>query len=286
KVVPDGQEPTPGRATRDGKDGRIEELVPMPRTIGSATIAELQSMEYIGGPTNGLQRATGQVIRFDSEDPATNARASDWARYVVLDSCGQGHFAMNEAAAPSGRSRRQARAPFEADVKTAAGSTEGGLRYIIESAVAAAEYFAGTPGKFTERLRATVDLHIDTGPPDPEDVRLDTERVEKGMMSLETALSRAGVEDVVGEVARIQARPEVRVAFTEKLAGIFGQLVAAAPEADPVELAIMAGFDEATAKRHLGAVMVARQQKAAETARIAAARTRVDAEGDELPEAA
>jgi hypothetical protein len=75
---------------------------------------------------------------------------------------------------------------------------------LIETALSLAAIFMGQPGRY-DSLRATFDSRLDTGPLEAAERSEILAEVAAGALSLETALSLLGHDDVDAELARIAA---------------------------------------------------------------------------------
>ena len=268
--LPAGEQAPPDAHTKQGEDGYTYVLMPTPRVIGASTTTELHST-MSKDDTGKMVSNKASVMKFEPTDPEFMTKTTDWAVAVVLDSIGQGHVVNNSSALPSGKSRREARAEFEAEVQALRESLEKALRTLLLSVLHAAEFISGKVGYFTATLRVAVDLHVDIGPPTAEDIDVDKRLVDGGYMSRETAMSRAGIEDVKGEIERTDARPEAQLERRAKLASTYSALRLAEPDADPVLLAQAAGYPEDEAEKLFGPISAARKQRDAEDAEIAGA---------------
>jgi hypothetical protein len=276
KRLPPGEPPEPGSFSQVGADGATYQLVPEPRVIGASTTTELHSTTAKGAGENVVTHQAS-VQKFEPTDPEYMTKTTDWAVAVVLDSVGQGHVVNNSSALPSGKSRREARAEFEAEVQELRESIEKGLRIVLLSALFAAEGIASKVGRYTATLRITVDLHVDIGPPLAEDIQVDSLLVDKGYLSRETAMARAGVEDIRGEIERIDARPEAQLERRAKLASTYSALRLAEPSAPSAVLAKLAGYTAEEADSLFGEIDAKRQLEQDEDDEIAAARKRAAA---------
>jgi hypothetical protein len=261
KKLAEGQAATPGAVTRRAESGGIEELIPEPRTIGGSTTTELYAVVDTDRDGKKTPRAV-TVQKFEPTDPEYCIKAARHAYGTILEDCHQGHKLSNSDGRPSGRSREEARADFEADAQGSRTHVETAIRNVLTVAFILAELMAKKPGHFTARLRIVVDIDVDTGPASSEEMTTDATLVEKGLMAKETAMGRAGIEDPVAEEQRIQEALRQQPEFRGKLAGNLTALVAALPEGDPVELAIAAGYAPEEARARFGHIVKARAQKA------------------------
>jgi hypothetical protein len=287
KRVADGFVPPTGAQIREAEDGSgaLEYLVPTPRMMGSGTTTDLIGI-VVGKDerTGKMTRATPDVFIKEPTDPEYCIKAIKHASATILEDCHQGHVVTNSDPLPSGKSRKEARADWEADVEEAREPVEGGLRDFIESAFAGAEDLAGQPGYFTDTLRVSVDLHVDLGPADPQDIQSDVVQVEKGMMARETAMSRSGIEDPEAELKRIEAAPDAKVGLLGKLGENLSALRTAFPTGDPVVLAVAAGYTQEDAETWFGPIRDAEKLEDEETRELNASGGADDEDEDEEEE--
>lgn len=222
-------------------NGGVYQLKPQPRTLGASITTEIVGI--ITQQEDGKHvRASPTVTRFEPVDP-TPYIAAVWAdRALILYMMRQGHRAMTSSAEASGFAYEQARASFLKDLLNRKGAAEGMLRDFLTAGLAIVEALTGKPGHFTDRIRVTVDMHIDAGPRSTEERNQDRMDVEAGLLSPETAMSRGGVEDVEGEQDRISMAS--RLALLKEAAEVFNVIAMASSEEAAVRALIAAGVDE------------------------------------------
>jgi hypothetical protein len=222
-------------------DGVTYELRPVPRTMGSSVITEIQGVKYRDA-SGSETLATPVINRFDPIDPAFTIRAARHAYQTLLEEAKQGHVLMSGDATSSGVSRIQARADFEADLSNMKASIEAGSRDLIELVIALAGEFSGDR-RYLDDYRVGVDLVVNGGPVTPEEQRSVRELRDAGLLSTESAMVRAaGVEDVAEEAARIEAEEGGRLAMLDRRARSLKLLIDAQV---PLDAAMrMVEFDE------------------------------------------
>ena len=186
----------PGTTNADGS------FTPSPLAVGAGTLNSLQGESYEDrdGNTHVLNPS---VVYRDPIDPATFIATEQSAYLAMLQEGHQLHYALAGDAVVSAVSRVQAREAFEKDLLTSAGKVEAAGRWLLETALAMAAYFAGQPGRY-DGLRAYVQASVDSGPRSPDDLRVASEMADKGLWSKETARSKTGIEDVGAEEDRIE----------------------------------------------------------------------------------
>ena len=194
---------------------RIFLNVKWPGTTDANGVFTPDQMNVGAGTTNGLQGETyedskgnthvlnPQVFRFDPISPDTFIATEQSAYLAMLQEGHQLHYALAGDAVVSAVSRVQAREAFEKDLLTSAGKVEAAGRWLLETALAMAAYFAGQPGRY-DGLRAYVQASVDSGPLSPEDLDVASRMMDKGIWSKETTMQKTGIEDVQAEKDRIE----------------------------------------------------------------------------------
>lgn len=220
---------------------------PQPMTLGAAITTQLIGVKTRSDVDGREVRATPSVIFRDPTDPEYAIKAAKHARSSILESCRQGHIAIAGEATASGWSREQARADFEDDLDNVKTPLEAMLRNIIECAISWAESMSaqglGRKG-FLDRFRVTVTLHVDPGPIDPEAVGRNNESVKAGTLSKESAMARAGIEDVEAEVERVESQPESVIGLRKQQFEAIESLMATSPGFTLERAAKASGIDD------------------------------------------
>lgn len=222
--------------------GHTYQLKPSPRTLGASVTTELVGLLTEDGEGK-TTRATPSVESFDPTDPEFAIKVGKHARAKILRMCRQGHRAGDSTGEASGFAYQQDRAAFEKDLQNRKGAAEGLLRDLLTAALGIIEGLANKPGHFTSRIRITVDMHVDAGPRSPEERNQDRTDVESGLLSRETAMARNGIEDVVGEVNRIESETRTRLSLLKEAAEVFATIAQNSSEDAAVRALIAAGVD-------------------------------------------
>lgn len=191
----------PGHMVR-GTDG-VERFVPDPFYVGGGTTNALIGVKYLDANGNE-QIATPSVVYRDPVPVDTFEATENGAYLAILQEAQQLHYALAGDSVVSGESRKQARDAFEKDLRLTAGKVEAAARWILETALAMAAVFSGTPGRFDE-LRADVKARVDSGPISADEVRVAKEMAgDVELWSQEYAMSYTGIEDVDAEMQRME----------------------------------------------------------------------------------
>ena len=199
----------PGHWEKD-ESGQPKRFVPADYKRGPGMV------NFIRGIETGTD-AQGNVVLTDPQvydrepvpvTPSVEAKRSHYAD--ILDEVDQVHVLLSSEAV-SGRSREQARADYEASLRLSQSHVERAGRWVIETALAMAESFLGSPGKYTEKLRATFTCHVHLGPVSPEERKQNGDDMKAGIVSRETAMSKSGVQDVDAELERMRRDDTARI---------------------------------------------------------------------------
>lgn len=170
--------------------------------VGAGAMNILSGVEYTDAAGN-LHIANPSVVYREPVSPATFIASEESTYLSMLQEAQQLHYALAGDAVVSGESRKQARDAFHKDLQYSAGKVEAAARWVLETTLAMASYFAGQAGRF-EGLRAYVEARVDSGPISSEEMTVAADLWERGVWALERAMSKTGVEDVTAEAAIIE----------------------------------------------------------------------------------
>ena len=201
-----------------------------PWVFGAGHTSELIGLEEIGANGEKLH-ATPQVVIDPASDTTWVLDPADRVRKWLYKSAKQGHLGGASTAETSGDAYEQARAQHESDLKKRKGAVEGVVRDIIESAVALAALMSPELVGFLDEFRCVVNLHVNAGPIRPDTARLNRELRDAGLISLETAQTRNGIEDPAAELAALERDPINRIQFRTKQFALIQQAIMAGAEA-------------------------------------------------------
>ena len=213
--------PTDGPAlSTTAQDGTTWYLHPTPRTLGASITTDLVGVQDDILDENGILRGkktlTPGVTFREPTDPEYAIKACRHAKAAIREECHQGHIGMDGEATATGWSRVQARAGFVTDVNNSRESLQLMLEEFFEVVLAKAGLMSGELGDFLSVFRAAVSVHVAPGPVDPEERNAINLQVEKGLLSIETALTMLGIEDVQAELHRLRNEPEAQLAILTK----------------------------------------------------------------------
>jgi hypothetical protein len=183
----------------------------VPRVLGPMITTDLKGIVGQSGTTGGDVIMQPGVTFKDPTDPEYLTKASNHGRQTMLRECKQGHLASDSTAESSGLAYQQARAVFGKDLRATKSPLEGMVRDIIEATIAFAESMSGvTPGagdSFLANYRCVVNLHVDAGPTSSLELAEYREQNKAGLLSRESAMARAGVEDIDAEIEALTRDP-------------------------------------------------------------------------------
>lgn len=235
----------PGEMVKDG-DGK-ERFIPDPQYRGPGTSRNLIGVEKVD--------AAGEVIGYETPDikwrDPVDTKASEsavMAHYLaILRDADQMHAAIAGDATATGVARVQARAAFVASLRKTVPQVTAAVRWVLETSLAMAEAFAGTPGEYTNDLRVDARCKLDAGPVTPDEQTAISILVDKGLMSKATAMELLGADDADAEASRIQEEEASNLATMKERAEIMQALVRGAG-ASIMGAALAVGFTEEEAR--------------------------------------
>lgn len=201
-------------------------LVGAQRTLGSSITTELRGLP-VDRPDGTKDYAAPGVAFKEPTDPEYVLKLCAHQRQTILRECKQGHVDTAEQTETSGVARVQARWGFIADANNQKGALEQLLAEVIEAALAIAGLANSETAQFLANWRVEVRVHVDAGPLSADEIDAILTRVDKGALTLESALALMGVEDVAGELQRLKERPEAVLALRAKQAEVLGALIGA-----------------------------------------------------------
>ncbi len=221
--------------------------VPAAMYTGPGAMNILQGSEWTDDQGN-MHVANPSVVYRDPVSPDTFITSANAIYLAMLSETQQLHYASAGDAIVTGESRKQAREAFKTALQISGGKVESAVRWILETTLAMASFFAGQPNRF-EGLRAYAQTRLDLGPLSADDMRVAAEMWERGVWKLETAQSATGIEDVDAEnegIEREQAKRNLRdtnmakAALAEAERRFDQEGLGADQEAQPIEGAVTA----------------------------------------------
>ncbi len=217
----------PGEWERDN-DGNPIRFIPAKYVTGGGSSQFVQGIEIGRDQVTGEVKLTNPQIQWREPGQVLMPVQAKEAHYRdILDECDQAHVLAETAASPSGVSREQARAGYEKSLQLTQPEVQNAVVWMLETALALAEYILGTPGRWTSKVRCVCDIQIDSGPVTPDEERVVAESIEKGLMSEETGMARLRIPDVDAEKERIMRQPGAKLDLVKRQAEVMQALTAA-----------------------------------------------------------
>lgn len=231
----------PGRFVEDRTKASGKRWVPDRHITGAGTTTYLKGLRTTDA--NGADTYKEPGIQWRQPTEVTPTVEAQEALYrSILREAKQEHTLMTQSVNASGKSREQARADFEMTLQPTAEEVNGLGRWLLETVLAMAEAFAGTPGEYTGQLRAVFECVIDSGPITADERSALDGSVEAGTLSRETAMARGRILDVDAELARIQADPSSQLEAIAQRTTAWSSLVGQGADMEAAALAV--GFPE------------------------------------------
>ncbi len=191
------------------KDGvRTGKFIPEKLQVGAGTTNFFEGVTWQDEKGDTHHAEPSAVFR-EPVKPDASLTAKDSHYRAILAETGQLHVVISGDATASAVARIQARSEFLATLLLTQPEIEAAIRWILETALALAEAIAGTPGKYTNVVRAQVAVKLDAGPLTPEERGAIESSIGK-TISQETAMLLLGVDDVDAEKAKMAGEPLAR----------------------------------------------------------------------------
>jgi hypothetical protein len=197
RVILNGQ--LPGHIDEDTGEFVYDEYI-----VGAGSVTSLTGIPITDATTGNVTQYTPTSINYrDPVSPDTFLKASDNFYRMMLETSDQLHALISGDAAASGESRRQAVASFFSYLRTPKQEVDKAGRWILETALAYAGYLTGNAGKYGA-FKVVYDSKLDSGAIPTAEIDLVERLVQVGIMSLETAREKIGIEDPELEARRVQ----------------------------------------------------------------------------------
>ncbi|HYG12168.1 MAG TPA: hypothetical protein VD835_19635 [Pyrinomonadaceae bacterium] len=203
--VINAQTPTKAKKEGDAATGQTREVGREPaayrRTPGA--------VNYVWGAP--FYDANGKIAGYTSPminvtepvDIGTFVGTRDHYYAAILGQCFMRHVLISGDATVSGRSREQARKEYERSLQKTKGPMDAAGRWKLETAVRMAAVLSGKESEVKD-LRAYFDCQIERVERSAQERQEDRADVETGAMSVETLMTRNGLEDTSSELEKIK----------------------------------------------------------------------------------
>jgi len=195
--------------------------------VGAGTVNAIQGIPIVEEATNTIRGYTPATMQYkDPVSPDTFLKAADAIYRMMLESSDQLHALISGDAAASGESRRQAVASFFAYLRTPKQQVDKAGRWTLETVLAYAGFLTGNPNHFAG-LKVNFDSKLDMGAVPTAEIDLTERLVKTGIMSLQTAREKIGIENpevearrVADEKGLVKELSQVNSDGTSKLTGV------------------------------------------------------------------
>ena len=151
--------------------------------------------------------------RFEPVSPEALISAVEHSQLNMYGEAGQTFVLMGKDATASGRSREVALSDFDNVRQPTTDLAEATVGEVIETFLALVAALGGVPGRF-EGIQVEGTVRQRLVPPSAEDRKADREDVSTGVISLQTARQRQGVDDSEQEDAQIARERETGISPT------------------------------------------------------------------------
>lgn len=205
RIILNGQLPGHYEKDEDGKPYFVRDDY----SIGAGAVNAVQGVPQFDEQGNVSSYTTASVQHRDPISVKTFIEAVEMAYKGILESCEQLHALISGDSASTGEARRQALSGFHTSLKTPKQQIDMAGEWTIETVLAYAGYLSGDTGKFSS-LEVSFETHIDTGSIPAAELDLIERQVRVGIISLETARERIGIEDPVEEASRVEKEAETK----------------------------------------------------------------------------
>jgi len=207
----------PGVWQTDERGEKIR-FIPDDMAVGAGTTNALVGVEVTD--EQGKRTLTTPDVKWREPVAVTPSIDAKQEHYRdILEEAKQGHIITGADSKIGWKSRKQLRADSDKALGLTKAPVEAAGRWLLETALAMAEAFMGTPGKYTSVLRADFICLASSGPIEMDEAQDNRNAAKDGFLSRATAMERNGVDDVDAELGRIAAEPGARVDQAAKQAG-------------------------------------------------------------------
>jgi hypothetical protein len=205
RVILNGQ--MPGHYEDDGTGSPLfvrDEFI-----TGAGTVNAINGVPYQDNDGNTIGYTQASVSYRDPVSPQTFLQAQDQAYKGILEECEQLHALLTGDAISSGDSRRQALSSYQARLKQPKQAVEGAVEWMVETLLAFAGFLSGDTKRFAG-IEATVEAILDFGQVSAGEIDLLERQVRIGIISIETAREKIGIENTEDEANKVQEELAVR----------------------------------------------------------------------------
>lgn len=194
---------------------------------GAGSINAINGVPYTDENGNVRSYTNASISYRDPVSVRTFLEAKDAAYSAILEETQQLHALLSGDAVTSGDSRRQAVAGFMSTLRIPKYTTERAIEWLVETLLHCAGVFSGTPDKF-KGIKCVAECKLDTGVVSAGEIDLLERQVRIGIISIETAREKSGIENNDVE----QERVESELAFKDKVLKAYQKNDLQSPQVD------------------------------------------------------
>lgn len=176
---------------------------------GAGSINAINGVPQLDENGNVNSYTTASISYRDPVSVRTFLEAKDAAYRAILEEVQQLHALLSGDAITSGDSRRQAVAGFLSTLRIPKYTTERAIEWLVETVLMCAGTFSGDPDKF-KGITCIAECKLDTGVVTSGEIDLLERQVRIGIISIETAREKIGIEDNDLEQERVEKELEFK----------------------------------------------------------------------------
>lgn len=203
-VDADGHPTTPENGVR---------FVPDELFVGAGATNFISGLPQVDADGN-VRYAPPSVQYRDPVPPVAFTDTIEAARAGIYEEAKQLHVLISGDATSSGRSRVQAANDFVASLELTSAQVAYATRWLLSTALSLASVLMGQPGRY-EELRPTVTPRLAAVQPTAEDIASTIAKLDASLISVQTARSEVGVEDVDAERELVEQDQAAAAARTQ-----------------------------------------------------------------------
>jgi len=186
--------------------------------LGAGTINTIAGIPVLDENGNVSSYTSASVSYRDPVTPDTFIKGSAEAYEGILQETKQLHTLLSGDAITSGDSRRQALAAFMSSLRIPKAVVESALEWLVETLLSFQGLLSGDPERFSS-LEVKATCRLDFGAVSAGEIDLLERQVRVGIISLETAREKVGIEDLDEEERRVEAEVQTRAALDTTFSG-------------------------------------------------------------------
>jgi len=205
RIILNGQ--LPGHYEDDGQGGQV--FVRDEFAVGAGTVNAINGVPYVDENGNTKGYTSASVSYRDPVSVQTFLESSGAAYSGILEECQQLHAKLSGDAITSGDSRRQALAAFLSSLRIPKQVVEQAMEWLIESILSLAGTLSGNPDRF-KGVEVKTEAKLDYGAISAGEIDLLERQVRIGIISIQTARERIGIEDPETEQRLVEAELEFK----------------------------------------------------------------------------